>query len=140
MSNSKNKCGWLFGLTDTMRPMQGKSPYEHIFDSGRSRGKKDLSANEILAREGGQNSLNQPVDNTLDTHIRFTLIYLDGDNKKDFKNKIIFLYKNNKLKIYSLVTILLIVLFSSNHKRKDFLIQVHPNFFLSSYDLLRLNL
>jgi|TARA_B110000967_G_C18845225_1_gene541598 hypothetical protein len=34
------------------------------------------------------------------------------NNKKDFKNKIIFLYKNNKLKIYSLVTILLIVLFS----------------------------
>ncbi len=34
------------------------------------------------------------------------------NNKKDFKNKIIFLYKNNKLKIYSLVTILLIALFS----------------------------
>ena len=86
MSNSKNKCGWLFGLTSQMTPRVGKSPYDHIFDSGRSREKRELTANEILAREGGQNSLNQPVDTTLDTHIRFTLIYLDGDNKKDFKN------------------------------------------------------
>jgi len=92
MSNSKNNnpkrsdsIGWDITSIKQTEVEDCANLYDRLLTDGTHRPNQDnLQANEILAREGGQNSLNQPIDINAETRIRFTHLMLYDKDKAEF--------------------------------------------------------